>query len=160
MKKVNNVSFDVLSLSGFGLNLTPEQSKSPEGIRKVIDDYNYANKLNDRKPEQFYIYKIVSSRSFDDNGIVIDDTTVKTKVETYPVTPDETPRYYVIAANKKTVIGNSEGVIESSYNVVKAVSACERNTGSYVVRATVVRFKNIEKSGEIVYRCSKQREEV
>ena len=139
MKRINKIYFDAVGLNGIGLNLSPDETNTPEAVKKAIDRCNNDHRKNDYQVEQFNIYRITFHRTFGNDGQLLTESEFRTRIEVYPPEPDPTPRYTVIKEN--TQIPRKM----SSYDVSKAVRVCENYPGSYVVN----------NAGKIVYRCSK-----
>ena len=139
MEKRYRVYYKANGLHGYGLNTTPDEEKTPAGIRAAIDRQNAVAKEHDNAPEQYSIYRVSVLSVFDDDDILCSRSAFETRTEIYPAEPDKTPRYTVKHGNGRTPH------IMSSYDVIKAVTVCENFPGSYVEKNT----------GEIVYRCSK-----
>ena len=138
MTSRDTVYFLARGLHGWSLDTTSDEDKSLEGIRAAIDRQNAHFIEHDDEPEQYMVYRIVTHTVFDDNDKLMIRSQFDNRIEIYPAEIVGKPYYKVI--QDRSTIPNIMG----SYDVVKAVRACENYPGSYVKRS----------DGEIVYRCS------
>lgn len=135
------VRFYAKGLHGWGLDASPDEVTSIDGIRNAIDRAGEYQRSHDNPIEQYSIFREEISTEVDEFGRLVNRSTVETRIEVYPAEIPGDPYYMVI--RDKDQIPNKVG----SYDVVRMVKFCEKTPGSYV--------KNL-KTGEIVYRCSKQ----
>ena len=124
------VSYHARCINGsFGLMTTPEDEKTPEGIKRVIDRNNKKAKDSDHKPEQYQIIRTCVQLVTDDNGVFVCRSVFDTVVEVYPSEPDKTPRYSV----RYFKPNYSVSCMISSFDKMKAINCCNNNVGTYVV---------------------------
>ena len=124
------VSYHPKCVNGsFGLMTNPEDEKTPEGIKAVIDRSNKKAKDSDHKPEQYQIIRTCVQLVTDDNGNFVCRSVFDTVTEVYPAEADKTPRYSVRYFNPNYHVS----CLMSSFDPAKAVDVCNHNPGTYVV---------------------------
>ena len=132
MKKTFSVSFFAVSKSGnSGLCTNPEDEKTPEGIRAVIDRSNERQKQNDYPSCQYVIIRKTVETIKDDNGVFVCRSTFDNAVEIYPAKADKTPYYLV--KDCETKAGRFLGsCLMGTFSRSKAVDVSNHNPGTYV----------------------------
>ena len=137
-----------------GVNTTPDEEKTPEGIKQAIDRHNAVLLGGDHDPYQFNIIRRVRTQTRTDDGRLLSRSVFENAIEVYPAEPCNVPRYYVKPYDHKR---NGFEVLYSTFDPVKAVEYCRRNPDSYVEdRHGRIIYKNDTVAKRIVHRQLKE----